>query len=115
LKSKLNKLDNIRKHVNKFIAHSATPESRQKMNADEIALTLERLWQAHKAICETATSIDLCLFTGAARSFLAIYEGDIFEYIDRPLITSDKVGKLREEWEKYQKETDSWGGIGRLD
>lgn len=55
--------------VNKYIAHSATPESRACDNADEITIVLNQLKEAHKVICQIANFIDIHLLSSAPHFF----------------------------------------------
>jgi hypothetical protein len=101
------------KYVDKYIAHSATPESR-KVIPDEIEGALGKVLNAHKIICETASFIgNKILFCGFGEFLgLPLYgkfdQSDLFEYLDEPIASKETIEKLREFWEKYRIETNQW-------
>ncbi|MBL8797584.1 MAG: helix-turn-helix domain-containing protein [Planctomycetia bacterium] len=98
--------DRIKKHVDKFIAHAATPESRASVQVTDI--TLADLWKAHETLCRVAA----CL----AHEFLGVPFPpplpdpffDQFAYIDRPLVTPEQVSELRTMWEAFADESQNW-------
>jgi len=100
------------RHVNKSIAHAATPESRETVSADKANITWGHLWRAHEAICKVANFVNLYMLTGTQHSLLAIPQYDHFAYIDRPLVKADKVQYLRTAWDRYGKETEAWTNWG---
>lgn len=107
----LKKLDGCRAvatHVNKFIAHAATPESRSEVKADEARLTLKHLRAAHEVICRVAVCLDRFLLTGACHGFVAMTSHDQFQYMDRPFVTEQDVDALRERWNRFDEETQTW-------
>lgn len=104
--------ENIGLHVNKYIAHSATPESRKYNNADDVKITLGHLWDVHKVICQVANFMDAYLLSRASHSFLPVPQYDHFEHIDKPLVSTEGVEILSKAWHEFHKETDSWGSWG---
>lgn len=110
---KLTSIEELCKYVDKFIAHSATPESREVI-PDEIEDPLGKILNAHKIICETASFIGNNLLFCGFGSVLHISQYgqfdqfDIFEYLDEPISSKETVEKLRELWEKYRAETEQW-------
>jgi hypothetical protein len=95
-------------YVNKFVAHAATPQTRQAVNADNVAITLKQLWHAHEAICKVAAFVSVYLLTGTAYPFLPVPQYDQFAYIDRPLVGTENIPALREAWRSYEEETNKW-------
>lgn len=113
LGDKLESVKELCDYVNKYIAHSATPDSRRTI-PDEIKGALGKVLNAHKIICETASSIgNKILFCGFG-SFLSgpqygqYDQFDVFEYLDEPIASRETIEKLREFWEKYRTETEQW-------
>jgi len=100
-------------YVNKYIAHSATPESR-KVIPDEIEGALGEVLNAHKIICETASFIGNNLLFCGFGVFLPpprygqFDQFDLFEYLDEPIASKETTEKLKEFWEKYRTETEQW-------
>jgi HEPN superfamily AbiU2-like protein len=110
--SKLDSCKEITDYVDKYIAHAATPESRATIKADEISLTLRKLWDAHETICKVTNFVSVCILGDNHAGSLDIPQYDHFAFIDRPLIESDKIEHLHELWNQYEKETRSWGNWG---
>ena len=110
---KLASIDELCNYVGKFIAHSATPESR-KVIPDEIEGALGKVLNAHKIICETASYLGNNLLFCGFGDFLSISQCgqfdqfDLFEYLDEPIASKETIGKLKEHWEKYRRETEQW-------
>jgi hypothetical protein len=104
--------NNIHIHVNQFIAHAATPESRHKVNAQNASITLGHLYNAQEAICKAATFLDLYLLTGHSHGLLAVPQYDHFAHVDKPLVTTEGIAMLRDAWEKYDAETTKWANWG---
>lgn len=99
-------------HINKFIAHAASPESRQKVNADKASITLSHLYRAHTAICKTANFVDIYLLTGTCHQLLPTRHPGQFAYIDRPLVTKEGIATLSDVWDRYHLETEEWSKWG---
>lgn len=105
--------EDIETHVHKFIAHAATPESRQVVSADTARITLGHLWEAHMAICQVANFTDTYLLgRGTHMNFLSTPQFDIFSYLDRPLAGKGDLAKLSEIWDSYGKEASTWSRWG---
>lgn len=101
--------ENIGLYVNKYIAHPATPESREYDNVDDVKITLGHLWDVHKVICQVANFTDVYLLSRANHSFLPVPQYDHFEHIDKPLVSTEGVEVLSKAWHGFHEETDSWG------
>jgi hypothetical protein len=103
----------VGEHVNKFIVHSSTPQSRAWTNADEITVTLNHLQTAHRCLCETAAFLTLCVFGGPSQNFLPNAVGfDPFQYIDHPLVASSNIDILRKTWDDCYGDFDRLGDWG---
>lgn len=108
LKKKLDGCRDICKFANKFVAHPATLESRASVNPDSLEITLSKLQDAHKIICEVSCSIGTKLLNCSFGNVLPIPQFDQFEHFEKPWATKKTVEKMYEFWKQYQKETDSW-------
>ncbi len=104
--------ESIFKHVNKFVAHAASPESRAADNAADLSITLGDLWKAHATICKIANFISVFILSGTSQGFLPTLRGDEFQYIDRPLVEAKGIKRLEEVWEEYWQETLTWTNWG---
>ena len=104
--------NDVRDHVDKFVAHAASPKSRRKVSPQGASVTLSHLYKAHAAICKAATFVDLYFLTGSSRGLLAVPQYDHFAHIEKPLVTTEGVATLRSVWEKYDAETAEWANWG---
>jgi len=109
LKRRLDSCESIYDYVNKFVAHSATPESRAAIKADEINITLGAILNAHKNICQTAGMIGLRILYRGCGGFLAITPFDQFEHFEKPWATEETIKNLYAFWKGYYEETRKWG------
>ena len=98
--------------MNKFVAHSASPESREESNADDVKITMGHLWDAHKVICQVANLIDTHIVSRASHNFLPTPQYNNFQYIDRTLVSTEDVKALSDAWHEFQKEADAWSSWG---
>lgn len=95
-------------YATKFVAHAASPESRASENADDLNVTFGDLWEAHATICKIANFLSRYILDGSAQGFLPFLRGDEFDYLERPWVAKENVQCLRDVWERYHKETESW-------
>ncbi len=94
--------------VSKQIAHSASPQSRAIVNADEVRLTLQQLEDAHRALCEVASFLAIYVLGDAMAGYLATPQYDQFEYLDRPLVEKSDIAKLDSLWLKLHNKYHAW-------
>jgi hypothetical protein len=113
---RLNDIEELCKYVDKYIAHSATSESRKNV-PEEIEGALGKVLNAHRIICETASYIgNRLLFCGFGSFLSGLHYGkfdqfDVFEYLDEPIASKETIEKLREFWQKYKMETEQWNQL----
>lgn len=100
--------EDMKTYVDKFIAHAATPASRELVQADKVKITLNHLWEAHQHLCEVASFVRICVLGDACSNLLPIPQYDQFKYIDRPLIEPPRVTELRKFWDKFEDECRGW-------
>jgi hypothetical protein len=104
---KLARIEELCKYVDKYIAHSAAPDSRKAIPY-EIKEALGKISNAHKIICERASFIGNNLLFYGFGDFLPIPQFDQFEYLDEPIASKETMEKLREFWQEYRTETEQW-------
>ncbi|MFH0771879.1 MAG: hypothetical protein V1933_04605 [Candidatus Omnitrophota bacterium] len=92
-------------YADKYLAHSATPKSRCQVDGTKIRLGC--LSDAHKAICQVAHFIREILpdSRGVGLPPLCL---DHFKFIDRPLVSTERVESLSAAWNEFVEEIDSW-------
>lgn len=99
----------LKTHVDKFIAHSATPGSREIVGADSTVLTYGHLWEAHQVVCQVSSFVNVRLLGGASLHPLATAVFDQFQFIERPLVSKENVGALRQAWKDLERQMHEWG------
>ncbi len=92
-------------YSNKFIAHSATPESRQ---IQEINLVWNDLWNAQKLITQTVCFLNHYLFKTFVTSFIPVAPSNKFEFLEYPLVLEKDLIKADEMWDKFGIESKEW-------
>jgi hypothetical protein len=112
LKQRFNRCEEISKFVNKFLAHSATFESRGNLNSPELDVNLGQILDAHKIICQTAIFIGrrmgILSEDKGIGDVLAIPNYDQFIHFDKSWASKETIGKLREFWYAYDMQTRRW-------
>jgi hypothetical protein len=103
--------NDITTHVDKFIAHSSTPESRSIQNYATTTITLRHLWEAHRVIFEVAYFLSTNLFSEDHLA-LAIENPTFFKFWDKPLIENGEFELIKNTFENYRKETEAWQSDG---
>ncbi len=98
-------------YADKFIAHSSTPESRVSQNYDETTITVDKLWKAHRVIFNVALFLSETIF-GIDRMALAIENPSLFMFWEKPLFENGEFDSIRDSFDKYRKETETWQSDG---
>lgn len=111
LQERLSASRKIKKYVDKFVAHSATPESRSIYDENNSVITLKQIWEAQKSLFEVADFISVVLFSEDHMA-LAFENPDFFEFWDVPLVDSEASYIIGKTLENYRKETQSWNFSG---
>ena len=101
----------VTKYVDKFIAHSSTPESRSLQNYTTISITLRHIWDAHRVIFEAANFLSATLFS-VDHLALAIENPTFFKFWEKPLFENGEIDLIKNSFEKYRKETEVWQSDG---
>lgn len=96
--------DALCRYAVKYVAHAATPESRQDFDARLSEVTWGRLWSAELAIASVVGWLGRKLLDGASRGLLATPQFDQFRDIDEPLVTTREIPALRQLWEQFEQE-----------
>ena len=113
LVSKLDSFEHLTKYVDKYIAHAATPISRQADNVDEETITWKYLWDSHQSLYEIAEFLALIL-SGVEHVPLAWKSPCLFEFWDAPFVPTNNISQLELAWDKFENETEDWRLNGNL-
>jgi len=108
LENEINKCENIKKFVNKFIAHAASPETRAPLSDDEKGITLERLETCHKIIYQVASFISGQILWESNLGGLPTPQYDHMKHLDKKWTTTKNLEKARKKWNEYKKEVSKW-------
>jgi hypothetical protein len=111
LQEKLSACQGITKYVDKFVAHSATPESRSIQDETISKITFKHLWEAQQILFEVAEFISIVLFSEGHMA-LAIENPTFFEFWETPLVEKDEIDIIRTTLEDYRKKTEKWNVSG---
>lgn len=104
--------DKFSLHVDKFLAHAASPKSRLDKSADDLVMTFGDLGRAQRTLCEVANFVGRYLLDEGVGSLLIVPQYNQFAYIDKPLVTTEGIAPLRDVWEAYEEETEKWSNWG---
>ena len=107
LKDKLDMCHDVTKYVDKYIAHSATPESRAIENTDSTQITLKHIWDAHQIIYEVAEYLSGVLYS-EGHFPLAWKSPSLFDNWDVPLLEHQDIDRLEVIYKQYWEEIDKW-------
>jgi len=108
LKERLETCEAIYRYVNKFLAHSATPESRARLMDEETKITLGQILHAHEIICQTAEFIGQNLFLRSISNPLPIPQFNQFQHFEKPWVAEGAIKNLQEWWRSYEDSTNQW-------
>jgi hypothetical protein len=111
LQEKLAECKKIKDYVDKFVAHSATPESRFHQNVNASEITLKHLWNAHQIIFEVAEFLSVILLSEDHMA-LAIENPSFFQNWDTPIFEEPESNHLQDAFKKYREETKIWNVNG---
>ncbi|MDP2159004.1 MAG: hypothetical protein Q8K02_00850 [Flavobacterium sp.] len=107
LEEKLKSCESIFHHVNKYIAHSSTPESRKSINPKESGISFNQIWAAQKIVFEVADFLSTALFS-TGHMALPIENHNFYQYWEKPMFESDEIGLVRATYKAYSEETKKW-------
>jgi hypothetical protein len=107
LHEKLDTCTDIIKYVDKFIAHAATPESRNFENIDKIEITLKNIRDAHRTIYEVAQFWSGFLFA-EDHVPLALEPPFMFQHWMIFSANDQDNERLKTVFNRYREETEQW-------
>jgi len=108
LEHEIDKCANIKKYVDKFIAHAAAPETRSSLSDEEKGITLERLETCHKIIYQVASFISGQILWESNLGGLRTPQYDHMKHLNKKWTTTKKLERARKKWDEYKKEVSNW-------
>ncbi len=108
LESQLVKCEDVKKYVDKFIAHAATPATRASLSEGQTAITLDRLKACHKIIYEVAYFIFGPLLWESNLGGLPVPQYDHLMNLEKAWATAGNLQKARQKWDEYARDVSEW-------
>lgn len=108
LASRIESCEDIKKYVDKFLAHAAAPETREELTDKQRGVTLERLKAHHKTIYQVAEFISTRILYGTSLGGVPVPQFDHLENLDKCWSTSDNLDRARKTWDEYSEEVAKW-------
>lgn len=94
--------------ADKFIAHAATPGSREQRAADSTVLTLGDLWGIIEQLYTVANILDRSLLSRTTHTAVPLIPFGSFEYFDVALVSTEMTEVLEREWKAGEIEAQDW-------
>lgn len=111
LESQISKCEDIKKYVDKYIAHAAAPETRASLNENQKKITLDQLEKYHKIIYKVANFISASLLWDSDLGGLPTPLFDHLKNLEKAWTTPGSLKMARQVWNQYSKDVSSWGSI----
>ena len=108
LESQIETCKDIKKYVDKFIAHASAPETRIGLSDDQRGITLDRLKAYHKTIYQVANFISGQLLYESNLGGLPVPQFDHLANLDKSWTTPGKLNTARQIWDEYANEVSKW-------
>jgi len=108
LESQIETCKDIKKYVDKFIAHASAPETRIGLPDDQQGITLDRLNAYHKTIYQVAGFISSQLLYESNLGGLPVPQFDHLANLDKSWTTPQNLNRARQTWDEYAKEVSVW-------
>ena len=99
------KIKNLR---NKFFAHAADQNSRNKASVESLHLPFEMVSKAHRAIIFIFCAIDSIYFRTCHWGMIPYMPPDFFNGLDRPYASKSSFQNLGQLWATHSKEREKW-------
>lgn len=105
IEARLKALDRIVDHVNTHVAHAGNRESRSQKRLDNFSVADAR--ETVKRLTEIA-NLTGNLFANVGNLYIGGHQIDQFEGLDQPVIGSDEIVKLEEQWHEMHRDIEKW-------
>jgi hypothetical protein len=108
LESQIQACENVKKYVDKFIAHGAAPQTRESLAEDERGITLERIETCHETIYRVASFIFGNLIWESNIGGVPVPQFDHLKGLDNKWATKGRLDKARAKWDEINKKVSEW-------
>jgi hypothetical protein len=97
----------VHQWADKFVAHAASPESRQTLHPDDQSLSLAKLWLAERVLIRASSFVAHYFISGTNLGGVPIPQFDQFVYLDRPFIQPTALEAMHRAWDRHSDEVRS--------
>jgi hypothetical protein len=108
LENRIDTCKDIKKYVDKFVAHASAPETRVGLPEHQRAMTLDRLKVHQKTIYQVAGFISGHLLYESNLGGVPVPQSDHLSNLDQCWTTGQNLDKARQVWHEYAKEVSGW-------
>ena len=108
LRSELDSCKDLRTYANKFIAHTSDRLGKAKLTDNQKRITFNNLDGAYKSIVKSSSFLAAIVLYEHQLGGIPIPQYDQFKNIDKPVILTKNISKLRSYWAGRNKEVSSW-------
>jgi hypothetical protein len=105
---KADELKNIETYRHKYVAHSATEESRNGKNLKDMEIKLSKLSKANEIICKTASFVSENILGDGQKSFLAADVRGVSDNLGHTFISQKKLCDVVNDFDRYSKQVEKW-------
>jgi hypothetical protein len=109
LENLIQSCEDIKKYVDKFLAHASAPATREELTDEQKGVTLDRLKAHHKTIYQVAQFILIKLLYETNLGGVPVPQYDHIENLDKSWSTTSNLSRIRKKWREYTKEVSGWG------
>jgi hypothetical protein len=92
---------NVQGWVDKFVAHAASPESRQTLERDQQDLSLAKVRLAERVIVRAANFVSHNFLEGTGLGGVPVPEFDQFLHVEKPFVVPSALQAMRQAWERH--------------
>jgi len=102
------KCEDIKKYVDKFIAHAAAPETRSDLTKEQQSLTLDSLKEALKITYTVASYLSGTILWESSLGGVPTPQFDHLKNLDKRWATEKALNTAREKWNDFANEVSTW-------
>jgi hypothetical protein len=100
----------LKDYCDKYVAHAASPESRNSLKADHQSVSLAKLWLAERALVRVVGFVSLYIVNGSNFGGVPIPQFEHLAYLEEPFIQPAAMNAVKTEWDQHAKEIRSCDG-----
>jgi len=98
---------NVQGWVDKFVAHAASPVSRQTLHLEQQSMSLAKLWLAERVVVRTASFVSHNFVNGTNIGGVPVPQFDQFAHLDGPFIHASALPAMHRAWRQHCNEISS--------